>query len=69
MEMALTNTVSNFNLLLKLAKINNDQVSKIMDIEKNIMDVDLKIMKAFRDMYERLGDLISIQYGGSIAHK
>jgi hypothetical protein len=31
-----------------------------MDIEKNIMDVDLKIMKSFRDMYERLGDLISL---------
>ena len=35
----------------------------------DLVFVDLRIAKKFRKMYERMGDLLSIQYGGSIAHK
>ena len=33
------------------------------------MEIDPKILKTFRDMYQRQGDVLSIQYGGSITHK
>ncbi len=35
----------------------------------HLVFVDLHIAKNFRKMYERMGDMLSIQYGGSIAHK
>lgn len=31
--------------------------------------LDQSVLMAFRGMYERMGDYISLQYGGSIAHK
>lgn len=31
--------------------------------------MDDAVLKHFREMYGRMGDIISLQYGGSIAHK
>ncbi|KRX00400.1 hypothetical protein PPERSA_03621 [Pseudocohnilembus persalinus] len=33
------------------------------------IEVDAKIIENFREMYEQMGDFISLQYGSSIAHK
>jgi hypothetical protein len=37
--------------------------------EKSEIDVNDRVMISFQEMWRRLGDLISMQYGGSRAHQ
>lgn len=47
---------------IQIAKLNNEKISGIVEVDSNIIRV-------YRGMYQRNGDLLSLQYGGSIAHK
>ncbi len=46
-----------------MAKINK------VPIRFGTIEVDPDILCEYREMYENLGNLISLQYGGSLAHK
>ena len=46
------------------------QFAKYFDLPNKLkMPVPNEIIFGFREMYERMGDFISLQYGGSIAHR
>lgn len=47
-----------------MAKLNNEKITNIIEI-----DSDSNVISVYRGMYQRNGDLLSLQYGGSIAHK
>lgn len=42
--------------------MNNEKV-------KENIDWDYNIVKYTNEMYERMGNMLSLQYGGSLAHK
>ena len=47
------------------------QICKLLkeDISLNICKEEENLFKEYRALYEEMGDLISIQYGSSLAHK
>ena len=47
---------------IQIAKLNNEKIS-------GIVEVDPSIIRVYRLMYQINGDHLSLQYGGSIAHK
>ena len=47
---------------IQIAKLNNEKITGIVEVDSNII-------RAYRGIYQRNGDLLSLQYGGSIAHK